>query len=904
VKKIFGGLMKKSLLFGIPLALIALAFFAGCSQSAEEDETPPPQNVGAYETTPEGIAIAFADGQEKVYLWSDLALGNEEVVIPVRGVLDLSNGATINNMTAGGKLIVAGNITFSEDNAHDILFYRYPETYLITTQTFYNTNVEVIQRDSTGNVITSDKTKHIKIDSGQALIISENFNILSDAAWAAVVQQNSNYIPIGYTGTIGENEAAKINAWASGHKLYIIGDVTITDEINLKDTFVAPAGNTSGALFNAGLTDNDGSLVVAGNVLMTGPKAAVSTINGFSVFGKLVSDDARGDNAFINKAGPLVAYYVNVPSGAVTFNGPVTLIGSMPSDLYTNANIIGDFKAPRAKIKLTGVSVSGGGTLSAKGFEFKENSTNAQIKIENSGAIQVVEADPTDVTTQKLLFTGANVDPMAINNFIIPSNAVFSYQSPVTEPPSTGSYSHNVEFNAAVEFNKATTPGGTVTFAKGVVFYSTVKFGEGVTGTFSSTDPVTFSRSVEFTDAIWSNPASPVPGFGGTVTFNGSAKIDQANVGFSADTVFKNGVSLPKGGSFTGNVTLESGEFILPLGKPVYFSNTGYLLSPGGGIKISGDSGYGSLVAPTGSTMKFGGNVLSIKNGALDAAGIKIALTGDGKIEIDSSGASAPVGILTNGKISGSKNYTLQGGISDEGVLTLLQGSGGLVTLASDGFTGNGGGDIRPSLILTSGTEATALGPTANLIVDTNGINIKGLTVELYKGDSSGTLSLAPTGTSSIPVIVLQGGVGGAAGAILYGPNSYIIGGDVLSGSDTNNTATAVHNTGYIVANAAGTFVQGTSNGDLYYNTNTDPATFVGSMAFIAQPNVEGNQLIIGSGSALNGFAAVNYVGVSGADEVKAIAKSENASITLSRGIFSGTDAAAIGGSIAVFSQN
>jgi hypothetical protein len=606
--------------------------------------------------------------------------------------------------------------------------------------------------------------------------------------------------------------------------------------------------NTTGALFNLGLAptggDKDSSLVVAGNVVISGEKARVSTKGGFSVFGTLVTTGNREDSDYINQSGPLVAYYVNLESGGTTFGGPVTLIGDLPSNLYSKATILKNFIS-RGKVILTGVTLGGTMTIQSA-IEFR--GTDALINF-SGGAFEFLpnakitfnplpeyKKTPVDLTSSKLsantLYTGGA------------NSVTFTFNEPYEGVPAGGKFNYPVIFNSSAKFTKfpdsTATDAGSVSFGSAATFNSTVEFAEGVSGSFSTVGETIFGQAVTLSDVY---DTTGKAGFSGQVIFMGKATVDQATANFAGSSSFRSGLSLPQGGSFSNYAELE-GEFELPTGDK---NGTRYenaiIVGPNARFKYGGitvkpaeAAGWGSLSAEPGPSIKFtGGNILSVNYGALNVDNAEIALSGDAEIQVEGR-SNGRIGLaLSRGTVSTnagsdeepSVSYKLYG-ISNAatGTRALLQGSGGVVTLSATSITGDGAGAARPSLLFTGSSSAT---PYATLEVGGAGLTIEGVTVALYApnpdaptagGANTGTLSVAAADIAKSPVIVLTGGVGGAAGAIVYGnaAGDKIIGNIVGNPTTPTVTPETVYKTGYIATNKSGTFASGAAGGTIDFN--------------------------------------------------------------------------------------
>jgi hypothetical protein len=884
--------MKKSLFFGIPLALTALMLFMGCPQSSNEEDTLGGGEKSAYETDVESIAIAFADGATLVHLREDLAIKANELVIPNQRTLDLARfDVTIGGITSSkgevGKIIVAwdNGIRFG---TKDVELYK-SDGILIATPGFIGTNVEYIVKDDDGNPkAPSDDTKRIKAWAHQVIPIV-SFGISSNEAWTSYISKyttdypgQSVYIPISFAGTIDDTAAKYINYWASGRRLYLIGDVTIMGGIDLTGTphSVDDPGVTS--LYNA-IPDGDGSLLISGNVTLDGPNAVVETDAGFTVLGQIVSTGNRGNNNYINKSGPLVAYYIDLPSGGANFGGDVHLIGQSPSNLYTNATFDKNLNA-RGKVIITEVTVAPSGTLSLYGgVEFKGSADKIHIKdaaLRLAGDIVINNKEsPFDYNT------------LAAN--IIPADGVVPqliYQQDYADAPKGGSFTIPVTFNKNAKFTLAKTA-GTIGFVKSATFNGQATFDPGVSGTFSAADTTAFGLPVELKNVYSYNAYSK--GFGGTVLFTAKPTIDMENIDFAAPVTFNSGLVLSKGGSFSNSVTLL-GDLILPDSKEVYLKKGASITAPGIVLtSAAAADNYGFLKATAKDAVKISNGKLTVKGAKLKVGSVSIEIAKNGAVEIDDSAGGADIGIeLGQSGTLASSTYTLVGTQASTGTSSLLQGSGGVITFADSKISSA----ANTASLIFAGTGASLPYIAMNV---SGQLEITAVTVKLY--NSNGGPTTASVGTVTVsgdaPVIVLKGGgVNTTAGIIQYGAAAdKIVGGDV-------NPATTVDTVtdGYILGRGAGSLVTGEKAGTMSY-AGTE---FAGTIGYYTTP-ATGLSMIIGSAAAYN--TAITFpVTVANVAEARTLVIRESSDdkttvTSKSGGIVVGTLSAFTGGSLAVF---
>jgi hypothetical protein len=887
VKKIFGGLMKKSLLFGIPLVVIATAFFAGCPQSADDESPPPSKNPGAYEVTVEDIAIAFADGADKVYLKSDLILKSDEVVIPVDKTLDLSRGVTIGGITKGGKIVVAGNIEFPQNtNNYDILLYKY-SGYIITSEAFKGKNIEIIEPED-GNFIAKDDSKHIKALASQVINIGVFNNPANESEWTAYLEANPNtpYMAIQYSGDIGAEGAKNINKYAYGKILYIIGDVKISAEIDLTKAPVTSLYN----VVNADGSDGNSSLVIGGKVVISGPDATVSTLGGFTVFGTLNTEGSRGDNNYVNKSGPLVAYYLDMVSGGSNFNDTVQLIGKFPSNFYTNVSFKGNFTA-RGKVIFTKVEFAPGSTVTFNGpVEFRGESGDISANgatVNVNDTISLYNEDPT------------------VNSFKLAEGVPLTFEKPY-KGGSLFTFKDAVIFNSDAEFvSFPTYNGGSVVFNKDVTFKGNVKFGAagslgsiGVSPYFGTGGIVTFEKTVVNPNIYGSLVTSNAwyRGFPGKVVFNERPVFNDA-VWFGSGATFGNGLVLTNSGTFSyGTINITGGEFTLP--PRIDLLNGAQIVygKSGNGITLTGKAG-GTITTPAANTTAklTGGNTLSIAGGTLTAANVDIQLNGAGKVFIDDGGA-AQVGLaLSPGTVS-AVSYYLDGTLGVGGSPAVLQGSRGAITLKANAIEGAG---ESPRLIF-AGTKV-ALQPWITMKISDD-LDITGARIVLSNSNGVGTISMGLV-TKSTVVIKLSGSNGTvpAGGIDLVGPSGSLglVLGDAVS--KTGSEVVGV-NTGYIVVQkgaGAGTFVAGTMAGTAVYKADA-----YGSLAFVGSQGTISNEdaaavFLYGTTGSIPQFVLSPVKVTDKADLINLV---ENPSNSANHGVVANVKTAT-GGSVAVFGQ-
>jgi filamentous hemagglutinin family protein len=234
--------------------------------------------------------------------------------------------------------------------------------------------------------------------------------------------------------------------------------------------------------------------------------------------------------------------------------------------------------------------------------------------------------------------------------------------------------------------------------------------------------------------------AAPLPGFGGGLTFSGSAvNIDTA-------------IALPNGGLLTvaatgtgagSGVTLGSAAALNLAGQATVFDG---LTVNGGGGRVSIDAAAGGLTMASGSSIDVSGAgstgvageiFMAAPNGTADLAGTLKGLAG-------SSG-------------SGGQFYLTAAQLPDLGAVNAALNSGGFTAVRSFVQTGAG------NLLVSSGTTIRA--HAVSLVNDGGGLTLEG-SIDA-SGKSSGTVLLAATSGIDIEGSIAVQGAAGTPGGLV-----------------------------------------------------------------------------------------------------------------------------------------
>jgi hypothetical protein len=876
LKHFFGGLMKKSFLYFIPAALMLAMLFAGCPQEADDDDNSGRQVIPSYQTSVDGIAVAFADGAPVVYLKDNLHLGDDELVIPAGRTLDLRENVTIDQIGANGKLVVVGEILPTEGEnreKYNILLYKAPTAKIIITEDRYNAYVDDVYEESADGSVyvpagaTETPAKFIKALPNQVIKFA-TFDIGSAEQWEAYITAqtgpNSEYVPLLVgNGTVINTAIAKvISTYGSGRKVYIIGDVTITGDINLTD---APLAQSSISQFNQLGEDQPGSLLIGGAVTFEGDTGQVSTDGGLTVLGT-VTTSGRRQAAYVNAAGEFVTYVLRLESGGGSFGGSVRLIGSLPSKFGAEAIFYDTVEA-------LGPVIIGGAEFKKEAnfygtveFIGAENSISGTGKVTLHNNVILSNGEPVDLSDKNKFEFGTSFPGFTYNDNIIIRNKNVNYSFPVifNGEVSVGTDSYfekGVTFNNEVKFafspsdtdgkvHLGTSKKGKTSFARAITIPANklaggsigvpVTFNKTVTFVGTTDDGTTFADTVDIIEDINFEDGAAI--FGGTVSVGGNAAFpdDEAtfsgsvavggNATFSGKLVTFNNFTNIEGalvldgvaGSFSENAAIgESLSFAAD--KTVTIAANKRLNFAGGQVVLGNDDKYG-VITPSYDSAKEEGAIVKLENGALSIEGgvlyldsASVDISGGGRILIGVSNNN-PVGIefSNNEAAIVSSGYKINGGSASYllGMQTVAN-SAKAVTLGPSKISGD-----------DSAYQATLVfyGNSANLKVSDD-IEIDGVTLDFatYGGGSVSVIKPTLKTDNPNPVITLKGGnfaagagtiYSGKAGGIRLGdsPLSPAIFGAHQAGTLYARSVTSPD--GYIVGNN-GKLVAGSSSGTI-----------------------------------------------------------------------------------------
>ncbi len=219
------------------------------------------------------------------------------------------------------------------------------------------------------------------------------------------------------------------------------------------------------------------------------------------------------------------------------------------------------------------------------------------------------------------------------------------------------------------------------------------------------------SGTVSFGGASTISNTGTFSGSTGTFTFSNTAAV--------TGTVGLNNVNLSNGGDFgtattlNGVLTLNSGGYINNNHPPIYASTSTLKYNTGGTygrwLEWSATSGAG-----------YPGNVQVSNNTTVDLgnSGTAVARQIAGTLTIDAGSA-----LTTNGTGNQmSATFTVLGGVTNNGTLTLSSVSGGDLTLAGN-FTNNGTFTGNGRAVQFNGATAQTIGGTGTIAIDNLNIN-------------------------------------------------------------------------------------------------------------------------------------------------------------------------------------
>ncbi len=271
----------------------------------------------------------------------------------------------------------------------------------------------------------------------------------------------------------------------------------------------------------------------------------------------------------------------------------------------------------------------------------------------------------------------------------------------------------------------------------------------------------------------------------GNLSGTSSLTLENSNTATGNNTLILSGDNGAAGGSFTGNVTIDSG-------LTVNFQNTG--------DNPNGNFGTGSIaLAAAGDTLQFGADGITLGSNTTNA----IAVNADSYIDIDGH-----TGANISGNLSGSANLTLENSTISG---TVNQGAGG--SLAIDGANSAFGGNtfLTTSGLTVSFTQSSAFGTggTVNFNAANDAMQYNaGVAINnaLALNSTGGTIDTnGNTGTWSGPIsgndltVRNSNSTPSTPGTLtLTHINTYTGGTTIGSSTDTNSTTLAVTGTGTI----------------------------------------------------------------------------------------------------------
>jgi hypothetical protein len=737
--------MKKSLNYGAAAILAFLLAFAACEQATDSDDSGSAgRDEESFQSELDGIAVAFADGADTVYLKNDLRIGNGELVIPPGKHLDLkgdygipTGGLTITGFTAQSKLIILGDIWFSSNNSKDIDMTG-SGAYIIASRPYIEGNVNITDTPD----YKQEKSKHILATSDQIIYIA-SINLADADSWQAYIDDpelaTDNYIAVTYDGTIDGAIADNINKYGFGRRLYLIGNVTLGQNavIDLtKGPFVGPTGNS---VRNAAFADADSSLVIAGNAIFT-EDAKVTTKGGFTALGNIRTAGDRANTPLI-EGGALAAYYMNINGGA-TFEGPVNLISSVLSSNFGNAALFGG-------------TVTVNGPAVVWGIGFSEGSSGGYVvfnkTVEFAGPDDAVNKDGQFIIKGPIVITNTTAPLVPVKGFDFSQggNPSVAFDQPFTagtflvfDPPVTFNKSfttkYGVVFNADVTFKDIfTLPEGVgsvaafkgqATFAKLAdfrgtqgIFKGNTEFKDTLRVSRASADALDFS-AVPAKSQIVFNVIEPfynvvampadvtfkssvtigeVAGsFSGNATFEGTAKFlnaialndDENGVGLK--TIFNNSVAFIDSGSISTGSVIFNGHTTVAANTAAGAGGSASLFLIGADsaitykengvvITIENSGGGGSIQGTQGASIDISNGAINISKGTLSlgSLGVTVSAPGAGGILLDGSGYTTPTLVLVGTTSVGFDNYVIDGSKNAATGEAIIVGSLGALTL-------------------------------------------------------------------------------------------------------------------------------------------------------------------------------------------------------------------------------
>lgn len=758
--------MKKSLNYGTVAALAILLAFAACEQATDSGGGSGGV-IPSYQSDVDSIAIAFADGAPTVYLKQDLQIGMGELVVPEGKTIDLTDmgrsNLTLTGFKEQGKLVILGNFVFGNKEI------RMDGTgaKLIARNSYIESNVNVI-RD--GEEYVPNANKRIVADENNIILVAD-FDMASEDAWKNIVFKKNGadydpeYIAVAYSGTINEAIADNISKFASGRRLYIIGNTVFSAKVGIKagKEYIPPAPVT-GSSRHTVFTDADGSLVVAGNARFD-QGGDVSTANGFTVFGMLTTGAGRGDEKIVS-GGEFSAYAMAVDGGAAfednvyllsrvigsnlgmsaqftknfTANGPVTVTAIEAGTASFERNV--EFKGADDQVKIKYIIFNGDVTINTDTDSFDiYNTTNRTIKDSFEGTVtyeldykrgteSAIDLKYPTIFKKSVTF-GAN-QPVAGTNV--------TFMGPVVMDGvvqfARGGGSEAVIFKDTATFGSIAVEFNNVTFEKEVKFKSTDSSNTKFSGNTFFERAVTFGLNgdasfeigsgtqVVFKDEI--KPLFNITEMNGAVTFAKDFETDSV-VTFGSNSVF-NGKAY-----FGSQATFNSGTETVTFNKEVTFARD---------VTIYGKADFNNTVSLSRSILFHFGGTVTYNDG------IK------GKIELVPGGATT--GTISNSAspVSFNDGYIVvnAGTLASADAFTIKANK---VTFSNGGLkinpTSTTGGSVVANIAGTLDFEGYSVITTGGSLAATNSVVFANKAIEIPSDGVGGAeIVLTNVGTFTV----------------------------------------------------------------------------------------------------------------------------------------------------------
>jgi hypothetical protein len=772
----------------------ALFAFAGCGQTTSSSSngttpTPTPPVVSAQNDL-STIAAAFSDGDVEVIVRERISLNGGELAIPMGKTLTFEKNGEIvtGTMTDNVKIIGAGTLKYPDDKFID--WRPYPKAKLIVTPEFEEAYVYT----GTGSLLG---TKKIRANADQIVTIHEFAEL--EALWAS--GDLTTKYPLGSIlalhaplknakgkSVIDEAEADKINLYAKGHKVYIVGDIVLKGKIDLGATvYPPPVAESAGALWNYN-TDLDSASTPNTFTVVGDVDAQEGTVKaaGFTVWGRLLDSTATMGSATITTGEitldgtPFVGYtaYLN----GAKFDGPVLFKGSMPSD-FGLAVTFND------NVTITGPVVIRD-ALFAKSARFDNDVT--VLNAISSGVRFVGPTDNADGTKNTVVFAGQLLihspkfelgvleDQTSLNKSNVPTftvtpeavsldgvlkaaslNGVPTVSVTVDSKPLMSTTYEYYGGTATLVVTKDARIGTQATIDGVLRFNNNLTFG--TQATLSDTSDVYVAGDVTFEGVQEANKINGTLSVAGNAEFKDLADLGTAGVTIGHDVVFGSqatiGDNSGKGSlSVTGNATFNGDQSIglygtISIGGNATFN---HIADTGtAGITIDGNATFGSQ-ATIGdvsgkATLTVKGNA-TFGTGAVDVAGT-LLVDGDATFNTKEQvklGTASVITIKGNASFGGDGNTLIFGtqastqtaaaGSKSFGGLTLKRGTfivGQPLYLGKDGgviltgTTSNTGGTIT----VPSNSDAISVAKNTNTLGASGDlVSVKGVMVTLNAG--------------------------------------------------------------------------------------------------------------------------------------------------------------------------